>query len=403
MTVKAGKIITTARGFLVDRLQTVGPSNLTLPSEKIHEVGNELAVATVYDTPTLTWDAESYDVTTEMEALILGLDPTTVADGQKLDFFDAKPLDIASPYKGPGSSKTSVAGVGIPYLTLENVSYRFGVGQNATQSFSLTGDSIYYMPGITPYTETFTGGAAGEEYEFANAAEKTVEKGQSIYALSVTVVHDDGSYERQFHGENYTDSATGFTLLQATTATDEIHVLYGSLVPATFAQSVHPTPSVKPAALRGKDIELYIALATGVGQTLVRWRGVQSVEVSRRVTLENDDELGNAHHVDSSYDVPEVSGSLTMRPGSVDYLFDRIAQITNTAAGDIANLLSTQPLEMQIRLNHPETGARLKTLRVPDARIEPAALQGRVQQRLEPSFPFTSDSGLLEVFKGAPA
>jgi len=49
----------------------------------------------------------------------------------------------------------------------------------------------------------------------------------------------------------------------------------------------------------------------------------------------------------------------------------------------------------------PETGARLKTLYVPDARFKPPAFEGRVQQKQEPTFEWTSDGGVLQVFEGA--
>jgi hypothetical protein len=58
-------------------------------------------------------------------------------------------------------------------------------------------------------------------------------------------------------------------------------------------------------------------------------------------------------------------------------------------------------LPIEIRVSDPDTGARLKTLYVPDARFKPPAIEGRVQQKLEPTFEWTSDGGSLQIFKGA--
>lgn len=416
MTVKSGKILTVGNGFLVDRLQTSGPGSLNIPSEKIYETGNELAVATLRDIPDLSYELESFDVSVEAEAMLTGVDRTTVdalADGTVIDLADAKPIDIISPYKAAGTSKASVRGVAIPQLTLESASYKFGVRASATQSFSLKGDAIYFIPG-TPYYEEFaravtavgppaTTVAVGP-YAFAHTAIKTVEKGDDVYALSACIIYSDGTYKRLFHGTDYTDTSAGLTLVTAgdMPAGAFLHAVYGSVTSATFDQTIHPTPSVKPAAVRGKDIDLYVALTTGVDQTLVRWQGVQSVEVTRKVNVEQEDELGNPHHVTSSYDVPEVSGTITLRPGTLEYMFDRVAQVTNTPSDEVANVLTSQPLELQIRIYHPETGAPLKTLRVLDARIEPPAPQAKANQRLEVQMPFASDSGLLDVIKGLP-
>lgn len=407
MSIKSGKILTVGNGFLVDRLQTSGPGNLNIPSEKIYETGNELAVATLRDVPDLTYDMESFDVSIETEAMLTGIPAATwpgLPDGTAIDLAAAKPLDVISPYKAAGTSKTSIRGLAIPQLALENSTYRFGVGASATQTFTLRGDAVYFVPG-TPYYQEFDGAGAGP-YTFTNTALRTVEKGTDIFALSVSVVYADGTSKRLFHTTDYTDTATAVTIIDplvAPAGTSNVHVVYGSTTPATFAQSLHPTASVKPAAVRGKDIDLYVAVDAGADQELMRWRGVQSVDVNRRVNMEIEDELGNPHHVAADYDVPDVDGTITMRPGTTEYLFERVAQVTNTDPADVANLLTSEPLEMQIRINHPETGAALKTLRIPDARIEPPGPQARANTRIEVTFNFASDSGLLEIIKGVPA
>ena len=94
MAVKAGSILTVGNSFVVDRLQSVGPGDLSGNEEVVREVGNFLNVATVRDTPTLTFDLESFDVTPEIEALLLAQDPTTVVSGDEFDFNKAVPLDI---------------------------------------------------------------------------------------------------------------------------------------------------------------------------------------------------------------------------------------------------------------------------------------------------------------------
>lgn len=71
MAIKGGDLIHTGNLVLIDRAQTAGPGQLNQNSEKIYELGNYYSLATVYDTPDLTFNLESFDVSAEFEALLL--------------------------------------------------------------------------------------------------------------------------------------------------------------------------------------------------------------------------------------------------------------------------------------------------------------------------------------------
>ena len=65
-------LVTTALGFplllvVIDRAQTAGPGQLNIPTQKIYELGNYKSVSTIRDTPDLTFNLESFDVSTEIE------------------------------------------------------------------------------------------------------------------------------------------------------------------------------------------------------------------------------------------------------------------------------------------------------------------------------------------------
>ena len=396
MTTKAGKFVTTGGDVLISRLQTTGPGNLGIPEEVIRETGNQETVATLRDIPDLTWDMESWDMTTALEERLLGLS-SPQADGTEFDFLNSKPMDVTGLFKG--GAFTSVRGVGVPYLVLDSLSYRFAVRQSSSETATLRGDSIYYVPG-TAYTQVFPAAGVGP-YAFTNGPGIiTRESGDDIYAYCVTQIESDGTVTRLFIGDGFTNTSAGFTLTTSAPVGSELHVLYGSATPRALPQSIHPDVADVPAAVRGRDVDVYISDGAAT-PTLVRWRGVQNVEVTRRVTLEREEELGNPHVVSSEYDVPEVSGSLTMRPADAEYLFDRIQQVANVPSNETANALSSQPLEMEVVVRHPDTGAVLKTLYLEDARFQPPALPVRVNSTIEVSFPFKSDNGHLLVYKGA--
>jgi hypothetical protein len=72
MSVHAGTIVTVGGANVIDRLQSAGLGNVTLPVEAIREVGNELVVDKIPGEADFTFSMESYNVSTEMMAFLTG-------------------------------------------------------------------------------------------------------------------------------------------------------------------------------------------------------------------------------------------------------------------------------------------------------------------------------------------
>lgn len=385
--------------MLLSRGQSGGVSNLGIPEESVDELGNQLTVEIVRDIPDLTFGLESWDMTTDVEQLLTRT-PGTPANGTEFDFVDAKPIDIISPWTGPYGTYTSVRGIVTPYLILESASYRFGVGQASAQTFSLKGDSVYFVPG-TPYYKEMAGAGAGS-YAFDFTGIKTVEDGDDVFAYCVTVFYADGTSKRLLHGTDFSDTSAGITITNAALAPvgSTVALAYGSVTTRTIAQGDHPSTLVKPSQIKGKNIDVYLSDGAAT-PTIARLRNAQSVEANWRVTLDKNEELGSAHYVDQDYDVPEASGNLVVRPQVVQDLFNLVAQVAGVPSNETVNALSSTPLEMEVRISHPRTGAILKTLYTPDAVFQPPPIQGRVKQKIEGTLPWKSQSGVLKVYKGA--
>ena len=399
MAIKAGQILHDVHGFVIDRIQTAGVSNVNIPEEKIYELGNFQTVATIRDIPDLSFDMESFDVSCEIEAILTGADPTSIVDGQEFDFAEAQPLDVLSPFKAGTNLYNIVKGIALPYLTLERVQYRFGLKQSASQSYTLRGDSIYYVPG-TPYFQEEVNTGPGS-YPFDNTAIEYVESGDSHYALNVSVCDSTSKlYKRLVFGTDYTNTSSGITMITDTSADyDTVKIVYGSATAATYSQDVHENVSTKPAAIRGKDIDVYVG-TSGATPVFTRWGGVQSVDVTRSVTLQNDEEFGNSHYVSSDYDVADVSGTIGFKPEDPADLWERIAEIADVPTNKVIGPYTSTFLPVEIRISDPDSGNVLKTLYIPDARFKIPGVQGRVQQKLEVQLPFTSDGGTLLVYNG---
>lgn len=56
MSIKSGKIIMDAGRYVIDRVQSAGPSALNIPPEKIYDLGSYSSIATVHDIPEIKFD-----------------------------------------------------------------------------------------------------------------------------------------------------------------------------------------------------------------------------------------------------------------------------------------------------------------------------------------------------------
>ena len=408
MAVKGGDLIHVGNQVLLDRAQTAGPGQVNIPTEKIYELGNYQSVGTVLDIPDLSFPLESFDASAELEAMLTGNDFETDAAGTEYDLAKCLPVDIASQFKA-GKTATNPfdvqVGVAVPYLTVEQVSYRFGVQENANQSVTLKGDQIFYTPGSVFVQEAAGTGVAAQEIVLTNDAYPY--KGDVVngtrYALAVTLK----SGKRLLYGVDYTESAVvsgdvatvTVTITDPVEASDTIRVSYASDTVASYPQASHAAASAtRPAAIRGRNIRVFVG-----GTALTdQWTGVQSFTTDWRVTLDRDLEFGNSEVVAQDYDVPEVTGSIELKPRDAQQLYKRVAQIAGAASEtEVVGALQQAVLPIDIVLYSPTDGTALKTLHIPDARLTVPGYSGRVQQKLTVSFSFESDTGVLKVYKGA--
>lgn len=406
MAIKAGQILHVgSAGFVIDRIQSAGASSVNVNTERIEELGNYNAIATLRDTPDLSFEMETYDMGTEIHELLLGAAAADAA-GTKYDVeLDVVPFNVISPFKAAGAFN-NIRGIIVPFLTIESLAYSFSVDNVGSLNVGLRGDSIYYVPGGV-YEERFSGNGILTSFTFgggtggtAGPALKTVVGGSNWYVLDV--MYDDGTngWVRQKRGAtlDYTDTSTTVDFNTApASGTDNIRVVYGNATEPTYAAGVHKTVGDNtPAAVKGR----YVEIQWGASQTV--WTGVQSASVEWRATLERDEELGNPLVVAQDFDVPDVTGSITMKAADAAALFDQILDVQGITSPDIVNAVEDPPeIDIRFVIKDPFDGATLQTLRVPDAQFDPVAIQGQVGNKLEVDFAFTSAGGDLDIYKGA--
>jgi hypothetical protein len=331
--------------------------------------------------------------------MLVGKDFATDINATKYDISRSLPMDIANEFKR-GRTDTNLYDVSgsvvIPYLMLESLSYRFGIRDNASQTATLRGDSIYYAGASAYVQETVGTNVANQAINFTNAP--IAYNGDAIagtrYALGVSLVT---AGKRLVKGVDYTETATAVTILAAVPVAEKVRISYQSAVVANYPQASHAVDSAtRPSAIKGKNIEVYV----GGNTAGFKWPSVQAVNVEYRVNLDRDEEFGNYYVVSQDYDVPQVSGSIDIKPRDVAELMTRIRQISGVSAtNEAVGPYTSTPLSLLIKLKSPTNGSTIKTIEVPDARFTLPGYSGQVQQKLSMSLNFESDAGILNVYK----
>jgi hypothetical protein len=185
------------------------------------------------------------------------------------------------------------------------------------------------------------------------------------------------------------------------TATLETPLVYAHGNAAPVAEYV---PTVRPAALRGRDIDLYVGPAGVLGADPAdvigtKRHGVQSASVDWKVTLTNDEEFGNYHYANIDFDVPTCTGSMVVRPQVYADLLTLVQDLSGvTDRLQSAGPSTSGPMDVQIVLKNPIDGRVLKRLHIPDARFSLPGYSGKVQAKLDLTAAFTSDTGAFMVY-----
>lgn len=461
-------------------MQTGGPGQVNIPTEKINELGNYKSVATVRDTPDLQFSLESFDTSTEVEALVSGqyvgrtvsdaevtaTDATltsataaftaadvgrqviihdvndgpdfvttiaSVTSGTEVELDDVAPasdtgltmeivengydlaksvpVDFASQFKAGLSAADPTlvtASVAVPFVYLEQMSYRFGLRDNASQAASFRGDSIFYNPGAC-FVQTAAGtNTPGQTVVTANAAYE-VAQGDERRVLAVTV----GSKRLSF-GIDYSESygavsngaaVTTITLVNAVPTTETVRLIYSSPATLQYDQSVHPSAVVKPAAIKGRDIEIYIGGYDPndiAGSQANKVGSVQAVTTDWRVTIDKDEEFGNYYTVGQDFaDVPVVNGTIDFKPVDPQAFIALVQKVSNVVdSKKVVGTATSTALALDIVIKNPNDGGRtLKRLHVPDARFTPPGYSARVNTKQVVTLNYESDEGVLLAYK----
>ena len=417
MSIRGGQIMHLGGNQTVlDRLQSAGIGDINIGTDVVHEVGNPNNVDKIQQDPDFTFSMESFDVSTEVEALLCGvLDGGPVlADGTMWRFSDMKSMHVSSPWKTEASGSAGVvdSGVLLPNYTTTRAQYRFGVTDNAGETFDLAG-SAYYMAPANPAVEMKSGNGATKSFATASAAVRHRVGGYSSSSLAyVFGVIVDGDV--QVEGADYTVTTPGSTAAETAT------ILFGTapangadITIAYFANTapyfpdttaIHPAPTVKPAAVRGRDIKIMLHIPAGGYEAsgTVTLNGIQSVTLEGSKTTEIEREMGTVLPIGRTVTSQDVTGDIGLHPATSAHLFTMLRRITGVASGEVISVLNEYPVGLEVQILNPRNRASvLKTLFVKDAKIQIPGVPARAAAITDFTLRYESQSGEFYVFKGA--
>lgn len=417
MSIRAGSIIHVGGNNVIDRIQSAGLGDVRVPTEVIREVGNREVVDKIQTEADFTFTLESFDTSTELEAWLTGQRGTSLTgsangagaadpDGTSYDWLDCKFVNITSPWKDPdtGSAGTVEAGHIVPGYYPTRIRYRFGVTDSATQEVELAGGSFYYAA-YAPVEEKFTGTGAQTAFTTSESAVPHRiggEAGSSFKSCFGVLV--DGAV--QVEGVDYTQSPSNSPSAAAATVTFTtapannavVVICYFTTTTKSYPQTVHASTVVKPAAVRGRNICLYL----GSGGTRTKLGGVQSFELEATVDSQPDREFCNEDIIGRTVNGTDCNGTVTLRAKDKDAFIAALTKITGVSSTEVFGFLNQHEVPLELVIQNPKNPAQtLKTLYVADAIFSVPGTPARVNQAIDFELRFESKNGTYKAYKGA--
>lgn len=417
MSIRAGSIIHVGGNNVIDRIQSAGLGDVRVPTEVIREVGNREVVDKIQTEADFTFTLESFDTSTELEAWLTGKRGTSLTgsangpgaadpDGTSYDWLDCKFVNITSPWKDPdtGSAGTVEAGHIVPGYYPTRIRYRFGVTDSATQEVELAGGSFYYAA-YAPVEEKFTGTGAQTAFTTSESAVPHRiggEAGSSFKSCFGVLV--DGAV--QVEGVDYTQSPSNSPSAAAATVTFTtapangavVVICYFTTTTKSYPQTVHASTVVKPAAVRGRNICLYL----GSGGTRTKLGGVQSFELEATVDSQPDREFCNEDIIGRTVNGTDCNGTVTLRAKDKDAFIAALTKITGVSSTEVFGFLNQHQVPLELVIQNPKNPAQtLKTLYVADAIFSVPGTPARVNQAIDFELRFESQNGTYLAYKGA--
>lgn len=414
MSINAGHIIHVANRNIIDRLQSAGLGDARITNEVVRETGNTQVVDKVPQDPDFTFGFTSWDMSTEVEAMLTGeLGASTAANagpgasdapGTEYKWEDCVGINIISPWKSAVSDSAGniVAGVILPNYYPTRYRLRAGVTDASSIEGELAGGD-YYIAEFPPTEDHFVGDGVVTDFVTADPAVAHRIGGSTGTTFKhVFGVMIDGVFK--IEGVDYTVTggaappgpyaAVTVSFTDAPANNAKIRVAYFTSAAKTWPQALHPSSVVKPGQVRGRDVDVQIAR--------VSLPGAQSAELEATVDSAADREMGTKEIIGYTITGRNCTGSITIRATDSSAFFSALNRVTGVSRQEVFNWLNYNQVALDIIVRDPRNpGTVLKTYYISDAQFTPPPGNVTVNEPVDFAFNWESIRGSFSVFKGA--
>jgi hypothetical protein len=311
-------------------------------------------------------------------------------------------VNIASPWKDPeaGAAGDIIAGHLVPGYLPSRLTYRFGATDNAQMSADLIGGEFYYG-GFAPVEEYAQGDGAQTAFV---TSDPTVHYrvGGAAGAVFRDVFGVIVGKRRMIEGVDYTvaggnGAPATITFAVAPAATDLVRFSYFTSAAKTYPQTVHADTLIKPGAVRGRNIKVYL----GAGVARARVAGIQTVDLEATLDTSADYELGSEGQVGRTINGTDCNGTLTVRAKDAAAFIALLAKVTAVPQNEVFGYFNNNSIPLTIQVENPKAGGVLKTIVVDNAQFQPPGTPARVNQPTDFAIRFGSLDGTFREVKGA--
>lgn len=378
------KIVGARDAFLASRIQRAEVSSNT-PSTDIDELGNPLHAGTVEDIPTVSVPFSAFDTGIKVFSTLTGTDPTAYP-GAGVDIGELGTIDAVF-YIREDSVATYAKSVHAKKLRIQDFTFSYSVDGEGTEDYTATGTERRYFK-YNVVVEKFTTGTTS--FSLADTP-VTLKNGDKC--LSVIL---DGEYLEEVSAGPATGqySVSGTTLTTADSRSSQLIAIYHEASSGDTWTDV--SDSTMPAAIQGKDIEVWIA-ANNIPR-------VQSVTINGNLNVTEVREMGNDKLVGYQSQVPTVEGSLTVL--DTDEELVDLLTYGSIGSGNTEFALNeyedTAEIALEIKLTNPASGSQiLKTVYIPTIKVVGDSYTANVNDNAVQVFNFRSTTGACVIYSGA--
>lgn len=360
------------------------------PTRDIQEHGNNELAGIVYDIPDYTVTMSAMDTSIKLFSALTGTDPDNYpAEGvsiNSLGFFDIV-LDVKS-----ATVMDYVKAVFIRKAQLQSMRLAYTVEGDATEEYTFGASTRQYFSHDV-VVDVLSGASSPQTLSETPEVLKSGNKAISVMmdGTHLTEVSDTPST-----GEY---SITGTSISFGDTGTNLVVSYHASPAGNSWAWVSDTTV---PAAISGKNIPIKINT-----NTILR---VQSVNINVNLRSNPVKEMGNSSIVGYTYQVPEVTGDITVLDTDLELV--ALMSTGDAASTDTefrsCEYLKGYALDLYVELQDPSepcstSGTVLKTVKVPDLRLTGESKTSNVGDNVTYTLNFRSADGNLYVYSGAVA